>query len=43
MSLWKPKEQGDMILMFGGRNKGGNALDDLWGLRRHNNGEWDWI
>ena len=43
MSIWKSKEKGDMVLMFGGRNSAGIALSDLWGLRRHNSGEWDWI
>lgn len=43
LSLWKSPEKGEMVLMFGGRNKKGEALNDLWGLRRHNNGIWDWI
>ncbi len=29
--------------MFGSRNKKGLALNDLWGLRKHNTGAWDWI
>ena len=32
-----------MILIFGGRDSKGKALSDLWGLRRHKNGEWDWL
>ena len=43
VSLWKGSERGDMILMFGGRNSEGHALNDLWGLRRHGDGKWDWI
>lgn len=32
-----------MMLTFGGRGKEGNLLNDMWGLRRHKNGIWDWI
>lgn len=32
-----------MVLIFGGRTNDGNPLNDLWGLRRHNNGDWDWL
>lgn len=32
-----------MILIFGGRNGSQKAMNDLWGLRRHNNGNWDWL
>lgn len=32
-----------MIVVFGGRDANKKALDDLWGLRRHRNGVWDWI
>lgn len=31
-----------MVLIFGGRGPNGELLNDLWGLRRHNNGNWDW-
>ena len=31
-----------MVLIFGGRGANGDPLNDLWGLRRHQNGEWDW-
>ena len=41
--LWKSSARGDMILMYGGRNTKNAALNDLWGLRRHKNGAWDWI
>ena len=41
--IWKSSHKGDMILVFGGRIYQNTALNDLWGLRRHNNGVWDWI
>lgn len=31
-----------MMVTFGGRRKEGNLLNDMWGLRRHRNGTWDW-
>jgi protein phosphatase len=31
-----------MMVTFGGRRKEGNLLNDMWGLRRHRNGQWDW-
>ena len=31
-----------MVLVFGGRSGAGESLNDLWGLRRHANGQWDW-
>lgn len=31
-----------MMVIFGGRSKNGNFLNDMWGLRRHRNGSWDW-
>ena len=31
-----------MMVIFGGRKKDGNVLNDMWGLRRHRNGSWDW-
>ena len=31
-----------MMVIFGGRKKDGNVLNDMWGLRRHRNGNWDW-
>lgn len=31
-----------MMLVFGGRGKKNISLNDLWGLRKHNNGQWDW-
>ena len=42
-TLWRSFVNSDMILLFGGRNGSNQALNDLWGLRRHNNGSWDWI
>lgn len=42
-TIWKNPNRGDMILIFGGRNGTNEALKDLWGLRRHNSGEWDWL
>lgn len=32
-----------MVLMFGGRNGQNSAMNDLWGLRRHKNGTWEWV
>lgn len=32
-----------MMIAFGGRDAGENALGDTWGLRRHRNGTWDWV
>ncbi len=31
-----------MMVIYGGRKKDGNVLNDMWGLRRHRNGSWDW-
>jgi len=31
-----------MMVTFGGRKKEGAVLNDMWGLRRHRNGTWDW-
>lgn len=42
-TIWKSSNRGDMILVFGGRNEKNEALKDMWGLRRHNSGEWDWL
>jgi protein phosphatase len=42
-TIWKNDEKGDMVLMYGGRNEQGKALNDLWGLRRNNNGNWEWV
>ena len=42
-TVWKSKEQVDMIVIFGGRSTKNVPLGDLWGLRRHNNGVWDWV
>jgi len=32
-----------MIITFGGRSEPGNALNDVWGLRKHRNMTWDWV
>ena len=32
-----------MIVIFGGRASDNNPLNDSWGLRRHRNGNWDWV
>jgi len=32
-----------MILIFGGRTENKEILNDLWGLRRHRNGDWEWV
>jgi diadenosine tetraphosphatase ApaH/serine/threonine PP2A family protein phosphatase len=31
-----------MMVTYGGRKKDGLVLNDMWGLRRHRNGTWDW-
>lgn len=31
-----------MIIIFGGRNGSGQTLNEVWGLRRHRDGKWDW-
>lgn len=41
-ALWQSPNKGDMVLLFGGRTQQNQALSDLWGLRRHGNGSWDW-
>lgn len=35
-------EANRMIIVFGGRDVTGKTLNEIWGLRRHNNGKWDW-
>lgn len=32
-----------MIIVFGGRDEEKNMLNDMWGLRKHRNGTWDWV
>jgi len=32
-----------MIVIYGGQSEKENGLDDLWGLRKHRNGTWDWV
>ena len=32
-----------MVVVFGGRGKDQNPLDDSWGLRRHRDGAWEWL
>lgn len=31
-----------MIIVFGGRNNKNQTLNEVWGLRRHRDGKWDW-
>ena len=33
----------NMIIVYGGRNDKGSPLNDCWGLRKHRNGDWDWV
>ena len=42
-AVWKSPDQVDMIIVYGGRTSKNIALNDLWGLRRHKNGIWDWV
>ena len=32
-----------MMIVFGGRDGNGNALNDTWGLRKHRDETWDWV
>lgn len=32
-----------MMVIFGGRKKDSIVLNDMWGLRRHRDGTWDWV
>jgi hypothetical protein len=32
-----------MIVIFGGRNKKQESLNDSWGLRKHRDGSWEWV
>jgi protein phosphatase len=32
-----------MMVIFGGRTGDQSALNDTWGLRRHRDGNWDWV
>lgn len=31
-----------MMITFGGRDNSGQTCDEVWGLRRHRDGRWDW-
>lgn len=32
-----------MMVIFGGRTTTNQSLRDVWGLRQHRNGQWDWV
>ena len=32
-----------MLVVFGGRNNTGEAMNDTWGLRKHRSGKFDWM
>ncbi len=32
-----------MVIIYGGRASDGECLNDVWGLRMHRDGRWDWI
>lgn len=32
-----------MMILFGGRDGTDNPLNDIWGLRRHRSGKWEWV
>lgn len=32
-----------MMVCFGGRTNDSTSLNDSWGLRRHRDGNWDWV
>lgn len=40
--MWKSENKSEMMLIFGGRGLRGQCHNDLWGLRRHKDGNWDW-
>jgi len=42
-SLCSTGKAGGMIVIFGGRGKNQETLNDTWGLRRHRDGSWEWI
>ena len=43
MGIIKAGKAKGMIILFGGRNINKKALNDCWGLRKHRNGNWEWI
>jgi protein phosphatase len=42
-SICKQGKTKGMIMLFGGRDAEGLALNDTWGLRRHRDGSWEWV
>ncbi|MCQ2816824.1 MAG: metallophosphoesterase, partial [archaeon] len=42
-SLCKYGGANNMVIVFGGRGEKNNSLNDCWGLRKHRNGNWDWV
>ncbi|KAK2198375.1 bifunctional Kelch-type beta propeller/Calcineurin-like phosphoesterase domain [Babesia duncani] len=32
----------NMVVIFGGRTSDSKSLNDIWGLRQHRDGSWDW-
>ncbi len=32
-----------MMVIFGGRTADNRSLKDIWGLRQHRDGRWDWV
>ena len=32
-----------MIIVYGGRDAENRTLNEVWGLRRHRSGKWDWV
>ena len=43
MGIIKAGKAKGMIILFGGRDINKKALNDCWGLRKHRNGNWEWI
>ncbi len=41
--MCKTGRSNGMIILYGGRDIGQNALNDVWGLRKHRDGTWDWL
>ena len=42
-SIVKSGRAKGMILFFGGRGGRREIFNDLWGLRKHRNGNWEWV
>jgi protein phosphatase len=41
-NLYKVAGNAEMMIIYGGRDKEGTSLNDLMGLKKDNNGDWEW-